>query len=302
MLSAKQLSIIVNKKTLLKNIDLDIKPGEVTILLGCNGSGKSTLLHALSGDFSQNHHSNGVKLSQLGCCELDSQILSNYQPPELARRRAVMAQRIDRVFKYDAREFVKLGRYPYQNKSSVTSFKLKPQLTLSKFQTDENDIVNKALELADATCLANRDITTLSGGEFARIQFARALAQLWIDTPIHSYPKNKAAKNLLNASYLLLDEPTAALDLNQQHRLLATSQMLSRKWGIGVFTIVHDINLAICYADNLAWLKAGELIAAGPAQDNFNAKLISEVLGYSVDIILREDLTPVAIPNKWVWP
>ncbi len=143
--------------------------------------------------------------------------------------------------------------------------------------------------LAGAGALAGRDVTTLSGGELARVQFARVLAQLW---PEHDVRDASAAPR-----YLLLDEPTAALDLAHQHHLLGTVRELARDWRLGVLTIVHDPNLAARHADRVALLADGEVLAEGTPAEVMRPALIERCFGFAVKMVETGDgAPPVMVP------
>jgi iron complex transport system ATP-binding protein len=151
-----------------------------------------------------------------------------------------------------AAQLVRLGRYPHVDAGAPES----PRF--------EEDVVNHALTLAGAARLAERDVTTLSGGEYARVQFARALAQVWPSASGHS--QQRAAPR-----YLLLDEPTAALDLVHQHSLFSTVARLTREWHLGALAISHDCTLAARYADRLVLLADGKIVATGTADEVIRA-------------------------------
>jgi iron complex transport system ATP-binding protein len=138
-----------------------------------------------------------------------------------------------------------------------------------------------ALERVGALPLLHRDVMTLSGGEWARVQFARVLAQLWPDEASSpSVPR-----------YLLLDEPTAALDLAHQHHVLSLTRELAKTWGFGAMAIVHDVNLAARHADRMALLADGRILAAGTPREVMRAELIEATLGLPVHVI-SPDTTP----------
>ncbi|CAB3751495.1 hypothetical protein B7G54_04550 [Burkholderia puraquae] len=140
---------------------------------------------------------------------------------------------------------------------------------------------------AGADTLVGRDVTTLSGGELARVQFARVLAQLW--------PDDDATEG--GPRYLLLDEPTAALDLAHQHRLLDTVRAVAREWRLGVLAIVHDPNLAARHADTIAMLADGTIVAHGTPRDVMTPAHIAQCYGFAVKMVETGDGTPpVMVP------
>lgn len=224
-LVAQGVCVMAGTALLVHDVDLHLPAGEVGVLLGPNGAGKSTLLSVLA----------GLRRPQAGMVRIDGQPLTAQSAAELARRRSMLAQDTSVAFDFKVRELVELGRYPHR---------LHPS-------RDESDIVNQAMACADVTHLADRQAQGLSGGERARVQLARALAQVW------EAPADDASR------WLLLDEPTAALDLRHQHETLATVRRWAREQGTGVLAVLHDLNLALRYADRVWVLDHGRLQAAG---------------------------------------
>lgn len=278
MLITSHLSITRGNRPILRDLSLTIAPGRLTTLLGCNGAGKSTLLNALAGEF----HGNGSTRPPLqsGATTLNGEPLAAISSKRLARLRAVLPQASHPVFPFTVEEIVLLGRYPHAASSTVSR--------------DDRRIADEALTLAGAESLAGRDITTLSGGELARVQFARVLAQIW---PLPESARE--AHEVLEPAprYLLLDEPTAALDLAHQHRLLETVRALTRRWHIGALAIVHDPNLAARYADAIALLTDGTIIAQGAPRDIMQPALIERCFGFAVRMLDAGDgSAPVAVP------
>ncbi|MFL9865640.1 heme ABC transporter ATP-binding protein [Paraburkholderia fungorum] len=282
MLITSHLSITRGNRSILRDLSLTIEPGRLTTLLGCNGAGKSTLLKALAGEF--HGHASGGGAQQSGSTTLNGALLADISPRHLARLRAVLPQASNPVFPFSVEEIVLLGRYPHAANGAVSR--------------EDRRIVAEALTLAGAGPLAGREITTLSGGELARVQFARVLAQIWPRSSLHSGMAGQTDDMPDEAPrYLLLDEPTAALDLAHQHRLLETVKALTRRWHIGALAIVHDPNLAARYADAIALLADGTIIAQGSPRDIMQPALIERCFGFAVRMLDAGDgSAPVAVP------
>lgn len=273
MLTTTRLCVAHGSTQILSDLSLSIKPGALTALLGRNGAGKSTLLKALAGDFES--HGSSSKTQFSGVTTLNGEALNTIAPRQLALLRAVLPQASQPVFPFSVEEIVLLGRYPHLRGGAPSR--------------RDRGIVSDALALADASSLNGREITTLSGGELARVQFARVLAQLW--------PETNVTHTAVTPRYLLLDEPTAALDLSHQHRLLATVRDLTRDWNIGAMAIVHDPNLAARHADTIAFLADGTIIAQGPPRDVMRPDLIEQCYGFAVRMLdAGSDSAPVAVP------
>ncbi|AKM30574.1 hemin ABC transporter ATP-binding subunit [Pandoraea faecigallinarum] len=260
MLSAYDLTIAHTDAPVLDGLSLDIRPGELLVLLGRNGAGKSTLLKALAGEPLP------PRAHMRGAVTLNGALLSQYSNSALARLRAVLPQTAQLSFPFSALEIVTMGRLPFP-----------------KSGRRDEEIAALALEQAGALSLMHRDVMTLSGGEWARVQFARVLAQLWPD---------ETASAPCVPRYLLLDEPTAALDLAHQHHLLSLTRTLARSWGFGAMAIVHDVNLAARHADRMALLANGRILATGTPHEVMQADLIETTLGLPVHVF-----TPQSAPG-----
>ncbi|HEX4871466.1 MAG TPA: heme ABC transporter ATP-binding protein [Nevskiaceae bacterium] len=226
----------------LQAVDLSLAPGEVLALIGPNGAGKSSLLGLLAGD----------RPPQAGAIWLDGAPLSSYDDREQAQRRAVMRQGDGLGFAFRVEEVVALGL----------------QVRALPDRGARAAALDQALQAADAQSLRGRLYTQLSAGERMRVRFARALAQLG------EAPRSRPA-------YLLMDEPTAALDLAHQHQLLAMCRCLAAG-GVGVLVILHDLALAASYADRVCLLHEGRCVASGSPRQALTRTILSEVYGLPV--------------------
>lgn len=224
-LCARGVGVRVGTSTLLQGVDLQLAPGEVGAILGPNGAGKSTLLSVLA----------GLRAPDSGSVTLNGQAVSPAQVHRLARHRAVLPQESAVAFDFRVQEVVELGRYPHHLRPSP----------------HEAAIVQAAMQATGVAHMAQRPIASLSGGERARAQLARVMAQIWA-------PSADGAPR-----WLLLDEPTAALDLRHQHDTLSTVQRWAREQSVGVLAVLHDPNLALRYADRVWVLDGGALRASG---------------------------------------
>ncbi|KWZ31905.1 heme ABC transporter ATP-binding protein [Burkholderia anthina] len=275
MLTAHHLGVARRHDTILCDLSLSIEPGRVTALLGRNGAGKSTLLKTFAGELTGGIAPNGVRVT--GDVTLNGEPLARIDAPRLACLRAVLPQAAQPAFPFSVDEIVLLGRYPHARRSGARHV----------IAHRDRDIAWRALERAGADALVGRDVTTLSGGELARVQFARVLAQLW--------PDHDAMET--GPRYLLLDEPTAALDLAHQHRLLDTVRAVAREWRLGVLAIVHDPNLAARHADTIAMLADGTIVAHGAPRDVMTPAHIARCYGFAVKMVETGDGTPpVMVP------
>jgi iron complex transport system ATP-binding protein len=253
-------------RALLTDVSLTVDTGELVAILGENGAGKSTLLKQLAGD-----------RPPLGA-RVEGEVLLSGRPvrawslAERARLRAVLPQRSELAFSFSAREIAAFGRYAVAGASGRGGW-LAP---------GEMAIADAALRLTDALHLAHRDVTTLSGGEQARVHLAAVLAQLWERESDH--PR-----------FLLLDEPTAALDLAHQHDLLATAREFAATRGIGIVAVLHDLNLAAQYADRVVILLRGEVLRSGTPPAVLDAGTIGDGFAVAADILAHPLVDSVLI-------
>lgn len=249
MLACTGLSVHAAGSPLLDAIDFQLAPGERLAILGENGAGKSTLLRLLSGE------SPGPGLRSSGQVSIAGRPVGEWTARQLARLRAVLPQQTDLAFAFTALELVQLARYPHEE-SETTSVR----------------IARQALRLADAAGFGHREVATLSGGERARVFLAACFAQLWETAAEH--PR-----------YLLLDEPTAALDLAHQHHLLDTAGRFAAERGLGMLAILHDLNLAAQYAERLLLLRHGRLLVQGRPEEVLTCERIAEGFGVAACIL-----------------
>jgi iron complex transport system ATP-binding protein len=237
-LSLAQLLVTRGGRRLLDRVSLTVAPGEVVALLGPNGAGKSTLLRAAAGEFAPDD----------GDVLLAGRPINRWPAGERARRLAVMPQASHLAFDFTAREVVAMGRHPHRDHESP------PAATRA---------ADAALAQGAVADLADRRHPSLSGGEQQRVQFARAIAQLM--------PSERPG-------WLLLDEPTASLDLAHQHMIAAALRGLADT-GLGVMIVLHDLNLALAYADRAVLLADGRVVAVGPPHDILTPTTLSSVYG-----------------------
>ena len=253
MLALDSVSVRIGAATLLDGLSLSVASGEVVAIVGPNGAGKSTALRVLAGEMAPT----------AGRALLDGAPLADAAPEALAQRRAVLPQHSALAFGFTALDVVLLGRTPH-----ATS------------RTADLDAAERAMRRAGVLPLAARRVPTLSGGEQQRVHLARTLAQLDARGE-----ERMASGDGVPASHqtrhLLLDEPTSALDLAHQHAVLRVAREEAAR-GTGVLAVLHDLNLAAQYADRIAVLAGGQLVALGAPEAVLTPTVVRCAFGISV--------------------
>jgi iron complex transport system ATP-binding protein len=257
MLAGSDLGYRAGGRMILSTVDVEVAAGEVLALVGPNGAGKSTLLGLLAADL----------VPATGRVTIDGRSLRGLRPRALARLRAVMPQQTRLEFGFTAAEVVAFGAYASGGIRAGRG---------DRRGRGDRDIAVAALEQVDAGSLADRSFPTLSGGEQARVTLARVLAQ---DAPV-----------------VLLDEPTAHLDLRHQVLVLRLAREVAAA-GRAVVVVLHDVNLAARWADRLMVLAGGRVAACGPPERTLTAAILTEVYGHPIDVVPHPVTgDPLALP------
>lgn len=221
-LGVHDVQVALGGVPVLRGIDLALRPGEVTAVVGPNGAGKSTLLEVLA----------GLRRPDAGAAELDGRGLAALRPRERAKRIGYLPQTPEVAWAVTVRTFVGLGRTAHLGPWGLGA--------------DDRNAVAAAMASAGVDGFAERVVTTLSGGERARVFVARALAG--------------------QPDWLLADEPLAGLDPGHALDALALFRALAGQ-GAGVVVTLHDLTLAARLADRIVVLADGRIVADGaPAE------------------------------------
>lgn len=261
MIHAENVSYSVSGKYLLSSIDAKLTPGRLSVIIGPNGAGKSTLLRLLTGE---------LKPSQ-GSVLIKGRNLKTFVPAELARLRAVVPQHTLLAFPFTVIEVAQLGvTVPGLMAHGPRSQRL------AEAMLDKLGI----LELAD------REYVSLSGGERQRVHIARALCQL------EGSPADSAAIRAL-----LVDEPTSNLDIAHQLEVLRELKLQAAQGRI-VVAVLHDLNLAAAYADDILLLAEGRAQAFGPPAEVLTDDLLSAAYRCAVKLNhVPESAGPFLLPQ-----
>jgi iron complex transport system ATP-binding protein len=249
-LEAQNITINVGSKTIVDSASVTIESGYITVLVGPNGAGKSTLLGGLSG------HS---ALSG-GRAIIAGKDLAQLTPEQLCNQRAVMLQSDNIVFDFTVDDVIRMGLVWQFEESDI----------------EQSDVIYDLASKCEIEHLLSRSILTLSGGEKQRVHFCRCLVQVLgkhgSDTP----------------KYLLLDEPTSSQDIANELRVLKLLKEMAAQREIGVFLIVHDLNLAAHFGDVFYIMKNGRLVANGERDAVMTEDILSSVYETSVKTELTD--------------
>lgn len=254
-LAARAVTFWAGPTALVDDVSFTLEAGEVLGVLGPNGAGKSTLLRLVAGDLK----------AASGEIHIDGEEIGKLSSHALSRRRAVVSQATPLSFAFTALEVVMLG-------ASV------PGLAAGEasVQAAANSLERVGLEQ-----IAHRPYTALSGGERQRVHIARALCQL-------ALARSSGARRPV----LLLDEPTASLDLGHQ-RLILDAVRGEAERGAAVLAVLHDLNLAAAYCDRIVMMRGGKVLGLGRPSTVFESRLLSEAYGCTVAV---NGLPPAGIP------
>lgn len=231
-----------HSESVLNAITCSIDSGKILGILGPNGSGKSTLLKLLA----------RVLRPRSGTVELFGNPLSRLSQVEVAKQVALVPQETMQIFPFTLAEMVLMGRFPHHRGWGGWHWE----------DSDDRRIAHQAMEDLDVLHLGSRLVTDVSGGERQRAVIARALTQI--------------------PQVLLLDEPTAFLDLHHQLDIARILRRLNRERGLTVILVSHDLNLASQYCDRLMLLHHGQIAEVGSPLEVLRPDLLELVYGCPV--------------------
>ncbi|MFW8052948.1 ABC transporter ATP-binding protein [Vagococcus fluvialis] len=226
-------------KSVVKDVDYQVKKGKLTAFIGPNGAGKSTLLSMMSRLIDKDK----------GAIYLDGEEVKVWNQQELAKKLSILKQANGIQLKLTVSELVAFGRFPH-SKGRLTSL--------------DREKINEALTFLGLLDLAETTIDTLSGGQLQRAYIAMVLAQ--------------------DTEYIFLDEPLNNLDMNHAVQLMKTIRQLVDEKGKTVIIVLHDINFAASYADEIVAMKNGEIFKTGATDDIIVKEVLDELYDMSIRV------------------
>lgn len=243
IIEIKNLSFKYNTtKAIFSDLNLTIKKGEITTLLGKNGCGKSTLIKLLSKNIT----------NYTGNIFLENKELKSYSLKELSTKLSIVYQNNITPQEITVFDMVSFARLPYQN------------IFFYKQTKEDIEKINFALKETDLIDYKNTIVSELSGGQLQRVYIAMCLAQ---DTEI-----------------IILDEPTTFLDIKYQKSIMKLVKRLNQELHLTIIMVLHDINQAITYSDNIVALLDGEIIKNDKAHTLLDEELLNKIYDTTIKI------------------
>ena len=224
----------------VSGINIKIARGKTVCLIGPNGSGKTTALKTITG-----------QLRELGgSMSICGRPLSGMSEKERAKYISVVLTEKISPELMTCRDIVSMGRYPYTGRMGL-------------LRSEDRAKVDEALEMVNASDIADRQFSMTSDGQRQRIMLARAICQ--------------------ESALIVLDEPTSFLDIRYKLEILTVLKKLARERGTGVLMSVHELELARAAADYVICFKNGRVFAEGAPDEIFDDRLISELYGLDMN-------------------
>ncbi|OUR73676.1 ABC transporter ATP-binding protein [Methylophaga sp. 41_12_T18] len=224
VIHGQNIKVAVTNKVLLENISFQVNEGDYLCIVGPNGAGKSSLIKAIMGILPLSH----------GQLLINQHAITSYSQKQLAKQVSYVPQANGRTLPFTVKEFVAMARYPFHS-------------AMSEWQPLDQQAVEQAFAITNTEQFADRQISTLSGGECQRVMIAAALCQ---QSPI-----------------LLLDEPTSFLDPHHQVEVHKLIRELNQQHQITIIEVSHDINHASQHSKQILALKEGQSLWQGPASE-----------------------------------
>lgn len=241
-LSAQALTIGYEGNIIVPELDLEIKEGKITAIIGPNGCGKSTILKTMA----------RLHPAMSGAVYLDGRKIKETPTKEIAKRLAILPQTPEAPDDLSIYDLVSYGRTPYQ-------------AGFSRLNQHDREMIDWSLNVTGLADLKYKSLDALSGGQRQRAWIAMAIAQ--------------------ETKLLLLDEPTTYLDLAHQLEVLELLKKLNKEDQRTIVMVIHDLNHASRFADELVAIKAGKLIHQGTPEQVMDKEVLKEVFNIDTAIV-----------------
>lgn len=238
MLKTDNLNVGYNKKSIIKDISLDIKNGEIISLIGPNGAGKSTTLKTIA------KHIDKIE----GSIYISGKNADEYDDKEYSKLTSVLLTDKVKTELLTCFDIVAAGRYPYTGKMGF-------------LRNEDKKIIEDSMAICRINELADKDFNKLSDGQKQRVLLCRAIAQ--------------------SPKLLILDEPTAFLDIKYKAMFINIIKNLSRQNNITIIMSLHEIEFAKKISDKIVALKGDRVFAYGEPEDVCRKEIIKEL--YEID-------------------
>ncbi len=235
MIEIKSVSQAYGDHAVLKNVNLQIREGRITALIGANGAGKSTLLNVAA----------NLLPVRTGEVLLDGENVSGMKNIEIAKKIAILKQTQHLSMRITVRELVSFGRYPHSK---------------GRLKAEDEKKIQEAVEYMNLLEIQDRFIDELSGGQRQRAYIAMILAQ--------------------DTKYIFLDEPLNNLDIKYSVEMMLILRKMIKELNKTVIIVLHDINFAAAYADEIVAMKDGEIIREGTARDIIDKETLAAVFDH----------------------
>lgn len=243
ILQMEDLETSYEKFTVFKDLNLEIKEGLITTIIGPNGCGKSTLLKTVGRILKQ----------KKGSIYLQGQDLQEIHTKRIAQLMALLPQNPVAPSQLKVEELISYGRYPHRN-------------NVNKLTREDKEKIEWAMDVTKTLSFRDREIANLSGGQRQKVWLAMALAQ--------------------ETGILLLDEPTTYLDMAHQLEVLRIIERLNKEQKRTIVMVLHDINHAARFSDEIITMKNGEIIKIGPPSQTITQEVLKEVFQIDARIMI----------------
>ena len=241
-IKGNHLEIGYGESVIVEDMDIEIHKGEITTIIGPNGSGKSTVLKALT----------RLLKYRSGVVRVMDRDLKDFETKEFARLVGVLPQKHTAPPDFTVKDLIGYGRIPYQK-------------WYEKNSSEDEEIIQWAMQVTGTEKLAEKSIRACSGGEAQRVWIAMVLAQ--------------------KPEILFLDEPTTYLDISHQMETMRLVKRLKREAGIGIVMVLHDLSHALEVSDRIVVIKDGRKYSEGTPDEVITPQMMREVYNVECDVV-----------------